>query len=221
MRVLRIVLAMLIIGGLLSAIEISSNKTKRKSEMTSVVLRPTKADLNERLVRPKASRASSERSAVVSADTTTFKDTLEWSLATVPETTTTTMRRPPKRMTTVRNTAPPTTATIEQSAENPPGDNYGTCLAAAASVKGNKIAPNVARWTHLVEQYFPNEIYKTCRVMACESGGNPGAVGPRQPNGTYPQGLMQILSGPFDPEANMALAASMRAKRGWQPWACK
>lgn len=71
-----------------------------------------------------------------------------------------------------------------------------------------------------MEKYFPNEIYKTCGVMACESSGDPNAIGPRQPDGSYPHGLMQILNGPFDPEENMALAASMRARRGWQPWAC-
>lgn len=214
MKVIRAVIWTLIMLVLLSGIGTSLNLILHPHpprQAWKQTAETTWTDRDERSHLIRASRAGS-RSAVVSASTTT----------TLPQTITppTTLRkpRPPQPTTTVQNTEQLT------SAENPPGEissNYDTCLAAAASVKGAKVAPNVARWTHLVEKYFPNEIYKTCRVMACESGGNPGAVGPRQPNGTYPHGLMQILSGPFDPEENVALAASMRARRGWQPWACK
>ncbi len=219
MKVIRAVIPVLMILGLLSAFETSSNQ-KIQLQTTSPILKPTKADFNERLAPKRASRASSERSAVASADTTTFNDTLEWSLATIPPTTTTTPK--PHRLKRT-NTAPSTPKNVSQQnpSEENSGDAYATCLSAATEAKSEKVAPNVARWVDLVVKYFPGEVYKTCRVMACESGGNPGAIGPRQPNGSYPQGLMQILGGPFDSEANMALAASMRASRGWQPWSCK
>jgi hypothetical protein len=226
MKVLRSILAIQIIGGLLSVIGISSSQMPPKTPEHR--LKPDQAqtllDLHEtRLIRQRASRASSERSVIASADTITPSPT------TTPEPTTThprpapsTKLKSPRPTTTVPSTEQPTTETIhDNTSENSTEGNYNTCFAAAASVKTAKVAPNVARWINLVEKYFPAEIYKTCRVMACESGGNPGAVGPRQPNGSYPQGLMQILNGPFDPEANMALAARMRASRGWQPWACK
>lgn len=77
----------------------------------------------------------------------------------------------------------------------------------------------VERWRPLVSQY-PWSVETVLRIMKCESGGNPNAVGPRQPNGSHPIGLMQILNGPFDPAANIALAYKMYSQRGWQPWAC-
>ena len=142
---------------------------------------------------------------------------------TAPPTTTTTIppRTTKQKATRDYKRPDPSTEPIHIAPAPTSSDAYSTCLAAAASVKGSKTAPNVARWSDLVVRFFPGEITKTCRVMACESSGNPGAVGPRQPNGSYPQGLMQILGGPFDPEANLRLAASMRASRGWAPWACK
>lgn len=222
MKMLRVVSAMLIIGGMLFVIGTSSKQTPPKTpehRLRTIDQKQKWLDIEERrLIRQRVSRASSERSAIASAATSTTQTSTSIQTPVVKSPRTTVKPRSPKPTTTVQNTEQHT------SPENPPGENssnYDACFAAAASVKGAKVAPNVARWTYLVEQYFPAEIYKTCRVMACESSGNPGAVGPRQPNGTYPHGLMQILDGPFDPEANMALAASMRAKRGWQPWACK
>jgi hypothetical protein len=70
-------------------------------------------------------------------------------------------------------------------------------------------------WESLVGKHFPAEQVGTaCRVLMCESGGNPAARNPR----SSATGLFQILKGPVDAEANVALAASMWARRGWQPW---
>lgn len=51
-------------------------------------------------------------------------------------------------------------------------------------------------------------------VLMCESEGDPYDVN-RSSNAT---GLMQILGGPKDPAANIALAYDMYSHRGWQPW---
>lgn len=165
-------------------------------------------DREERSHLQRVSRASS-RSVIASASTTT----------TVQMPSPSTTERRYKHPTT---TVPSPDTVLDNTQENSPGgistEAYRICFGAAASVKGAKVAPNIARWIDLVVRFFPNEVAKTCRTMACESGGYPNAVGPRQPNGSYPQGLMQILGGPFDPEANLQLAAAMRAQRGWQPW---
>lgn len=68
-------------------------------------------------------------------------------------------------------------------------------------------------WGHLVFRYpWPHST--ACAVLACESGGNPNARNPR----SSATGLFQILNGPLDPEANVALAFRMWQQRGWQPW---
>lgn len=191
-----------------------------------------KSDLEERSHLKRVSRAYSERSAVVPASTTTTQPPTSTTPPSLPHPETTVRSKATVSTTTTEATTTTTEAPIvteappsepeapaeEQEEVQPKPDNYQICYNAAASRKGNKIAPNVARWTDLVTKYFPGEVSKTCGVMACESSGNPNATGPRQPNGSYPKGLMQILNGPYDPEANLKLAASMRASRGWQPW---
>jgi hypothetical protein len=52
--------------------------------------------------------------------------------------------------------------------------------------------------------------------MMCESGGNANAYNAR----SGATGLFQILGGPFDPAANVAMAFRMWQQRGWQPWTC-
>jgi soluble lytic murein transglycosylase-like protein len=66
-------------------------------------------------------------------------------------------------------------------------------------------------WSDLISQYAW-DVAVACKVMWCESRGNPNAR-----NGRH-VGLFQIANGPFDPAENVALAYSMWSKRGWQPW---
>lgn len=68
-------------------------------------------------------------------------------------------------------------------------------------------------WLHLVSAYdWP--VATACAVLGCESGGNPNARNSR----SSATGLFQILNGPTDPAANVALAYRMWRARGWQPW---
>lgn len=71
------------------------------------------------------------------------------------------------------------------------------------------------RWRPLIAAHFPaSAVDRAIAVCNCESGGNPTARNPR----STATGLFQILRGPVDPEANVALAARMFRARGWQPW---
>ena len=90
----------------------------------------------------------------------------------------------------------------------------------------------VEQWRPLVAQYFrPGDVDTALRIMRCESGGDPNAVGKDQDIG-----LMQHLarywvdrsakagwagSSAFNPEANIAVAAWLRDSRGgWGHWTC-
>jgi HAMP domain-containing protein len=66
-------------------------------------------------------------------------------------------------------------------------------------------------WLDVVDDH-PWDVSVACRILWCESRGDPNAR-----NGRH-VGLFQIADGPADPAANVALAASMWSRRGWQPW---
>ena len=66
-------------------------------------------------------------------------------------------------------------------------------------------------WETLVSQY-PWDVALARQVLWCESRGDPNA------ENAGANGLFQILGGPFDPTANVALAYEMYSARGWQPW---
>jgi hypothetical protein len=83
--------------------------------------------------------------------------------------------------------------------------------ATAAPARGTAYGP----WADLVNQY-PWPTQTAYRIMMCESGGNANAYNAR----SGATGLFQILGGPFDPAANVAMAFRMWQQRGWQPWTC-
>ncbi len=68
-------------------------------------------------------------------------------------------------------------------------------------------------WHQLLARY-PWDTGLAYQVMMCESRGDPGAVNAS----SGATGLFQILGGPSDPVANVALAYDMYSHRGWQPW---
>ena len=77
-----------------------------------------------------------------------------------------------------------------------------------------------ACWDGLIAQYAWNQA-TAFRIMMCESGGNPYAVGPPTRYGRA-KGLMQIMGyGSFDPATNMAQAWNIYSRRGWSPWVCR
>ena len=82
---------------------------------------------------------------------------------------------------------------------------------AATASRGAAYGP----WADLINQY-PWPTGTAYRIMMCESGGNANAYNAR----SGATGLFQILNGPFDPAANVAMAFRMWQQRGWQPWTC-
>jgi membrane protein involved in colicin uptake len=83
--------------------------------------------------------------------------------------------------------------------------------ATTAAPRGAAYGP----WADLINQY-PWPTQTAYRIMMCESGGNANAYNAR----SGATGLFQILNGPFDPAANVAMAFRMWQQRGWQPWTC-
>lgn len=95
--------------------------------------------------------------------------------------------------------------------------------------------PGPEGWRPLVDEYFPHEVDRAMRVLACESNGNPRARNPR----SGASGLFQHMPGSwaeraagagfpgasiFDPEANVAAAAWLvydARGGGWHHWVCK
>ena len=84
---------------------------------------------------------------------------------------------------------------------------------------------NCGGWEGLVAAYFPAEQVATgCRILMCESNGNPNAVSP-----TNDHGLWQInavhrnsfdWSRRYDPNVNTAFARQLWGEQGWSPWSC-
>lgn len=122
----------------------------------------------------------------------------------------------------VTATAPLPPAQVEAVAWNPPATTTTTTTAPPRRVSRQatprprpKPRPpgNCWGWGHLVFAYdWPHST--ACAVLGCESRGDPNARNPR----SSATGLFQILNGPTDPAANVALAYQMWRRRGWQPW---
>lgn len=88
-----------------------------------------------------------------------------------------------------------------------------------------------AGWEGLIASYFPAEqVANACRVMMCESGGNPNAKN----SGSSASGLFQFLDGTwesttgtpaparaYDPATQVAAAAKLWRSSGWAPWSCR
>lgn len=86
-------------------------------------------------------------------------------------------------------------------------------------------------WSDTIAAHFGEQAATACRVMLCESGGNPSA---QNPSGA--SGLFQIMpgwadeyqsvtgvpyyDGRFDGPANIQFAAWLASTGGWQHWAC-
>ena len=93
---------------------------------------------------------------------------------------------------------------------------------------------SVEQWRPLVEAYFrAGDVERAMRIMACESGGNPGAY---NTSGSRASGLFQHLqrywssrsvaagwagADIFNPAANVAVAAWLRDAMGWGSWVCR
>ena len=137
------------------------------------------------------------------------QDAVRMDFSQTPATTTTTHYHPPTTTTAVpvMSNISPTTA---------PQTNSTNC----------------GGWEGLVAEFFPDEVGTACRVLVCESQGNPNAVSP-----TDDHGLMQLnrpswqrrfqevtgvpfFDGVYDPVLNLRFAAWLRNAAGWNQWAC-
>ncbi len=90
----------------------------------------------------------------------------------------------------------------------------------------------VEQWRSLVTKYFPaSQVERALRVMACESGGRPSALGKDGDKGLF-QHLQRFWSDRsvkagwagasiWDPTANVAVAAWLQRTGGWIHWSCR
>lgn len=74
-----------------------------------------------------------------------------------------------------------------------------------------------AEWASLVTELWGPAAPTAFRVIRCESGGRPDAVGPQTRYGRA-RGLFQVMNGPMEVVANIRTAFAMYQRRGWGPW---
>ena len=94
------------------------------------------------------------------------------------------------------------------------------------------VRPDVERWRTLVEAYFPpSEVDRALSIIRCESGGDPRAFNRRSRAAGLFQHLLKYWekrsaaagwsgADPFDPTANVAVAAWLWRTGGWGHWTC-
>ena len=118
---------------------------------------------------------------------------------------------------------PPTTTTTHY---HPPTTQPPVVRAAAPAPSGN-----CGGWEGAITAHFPGEqVAKACRVMMCESGGNPRAQNSR----SSASGLFQFLNSTWEsatgtpapasaysPDVQVAAAAKLWRSSGWRPWVCR
>lgn len=151
--------------------------------------------------------ASAVEARLMSLDTST-------TTTTVAPTTTTTEPPPPPTTTT---TSPPPAPVVPREAVEPPPPptSAGGCSGHAEAIQ--------ARW--------PSSEWRTaCRVLACESGGNPTADNPSPASSA--SGLWQFLDGTWagyggyaramhaPPSVQHDAAFALWSRSGWSPWSC-
>ena len=86
---------------------------------------------------------------------------------------------------------------------------------------------NQVDWSGLIIAHFPeSQLTTALRIIACESGGNPGA---HNPSGA--SGLFQVMpfwadhlgiprDALFDPSVNAEVAHYVWSVQGWDAWSC-
>lgn len=103
-----------------------------------------------------------------------------------------------------------------------------TTAASAPSAPRHNASGSCGGWESLIAKHF-SDVATACRVMMCESGGNPNAVNGNPKYGA--SGLFQIIKqwaerfqqvtglpyydGRFDPNANVMFAAYLVNAEGW------
>lgn len=83
-------------------------------------------------------------------------------------------------------------------------------------------------WEDLISSYFGSETGTACRVMMCESHGNPTAYNPSSASGLFQflrstwQNMLGMSGEARDhpPEVQIAAAKRLRDMAGWSQWSC-
>lgn len=121
-------------------------------------------------------------------------------------------------------TAPATTTTVA------PADPSKWVLPEGCDPNSKKpYALMVHCWDGLVRQWSWPNIATVYRIMGCESQGKANARGPPQVwvirgkrTTVYPEGLMQVVNGGYDPHANLSRTwEKSKQGRDWSPWECR
>lgn len=141
------------------------------------------------------------------------------ALLSLPAPTTTTTTTPPPPTTTTAPPPPPTTTPPE----------IGTA---------SYVERDCGGWGSLVSTYFPGQEATGCRVLLCESKGNPNAVSSTNDHGlmqihggnpSWPEGWryefkrvtgVDFYNGVYDPNLNMKMARHIYDLQGWGAWSC-
>lgn len=83
----------------------------------------------------------------------------------------------------------------------------------------------------MIKETFPEDPHTAVAIANCESGLNPNAYNPNNPNGSTDGGLWQINSvhnetlvekglSKWDPEDATEYARMLYDEHGWRPWVC-
>lgn len=141
---------------------------------------------------------------------------------------------------TTTTTAPPPPTTVPPTTTTPPTTAAPTTTTAPPAPPPTVSSGNVhcGGWGDLVATYFPGEVATGCRVLLCESNGNPSASSPTNDHGlmqihagssSWPGGWQQefqrvtgasFFNGVYDPNLNMKMARHIKNVQGWGAWAC-
>lgn len=86
-------------------------------------------------------------------------------------------------------------------------------------------------WADAVAEAFGDAAPAACRVLACESHGDPGALNRSGASGLFQEMAVHAwrytargwdwLTDRFDGLRNIAVAAEIFFEQGWRPWACR
>ena len=121
---------------------------------------------------------------------------------------------------------PPTTVVVVPATTAPP---VPVTVAEVVPVQASEPTParvgECGGWEGLVAAYFPAEQVATgCRILMCESQGNPNAVSPTNDHGLWQINIVHRnsfdWSRRYDPDVNTAFARKLWGEQGWSPWSC-
>ena len=116
------------------------------------------------------------------------------------------------------------TSALESADPEPGGDSRDTGAADQSFAVSASYAATEDEVLAAVQAYFPaSEWGRAMSVAECETGGtfNPGLIGAHGEQGVYQVLAVYHGSVPSDITGQVAQAAGIVAREGWQPWSCR